>query len=344
MKKVDGFEPLVPAGFRLPPLQIKKRSSRINIEDDNKVKNFINTKLLLNKEFRNLYLDVFSNSKLVYKFSEIYEDYFQIVSNYLCGSLPEIKDNKITVKNNKEVTYSRDLVDFFTKIIEEVSKKSAPEGMIKFYRTFFEKNKQTLLFLNDEIENETSNYERDPKISLDILSSINFYFCKKCCNILSIDKFNPTKCICGEEITKRSGVDKIPISIFNKHLINFIENNYWLEFGIDHILKQKRLISKVGYDVLGNSGECHEIDIIVYWPKKDYRFFCECKSSALNTNDIFIFSGKMSDIGVNKGYIFTPSSDIQKGIIRLARSKNIDIVSDVLNKYSEEIFNSLKEV
>jgi hypothetical protein len=344
MKKIDGFELLAPEGYRLPPFLIKKRSSRINIENDNKVKIFINTKLLLNEEFRNLYLNVLTHSKEIYKLSEVYEDYSQIVSNQLCGILPEVKDNKITVKNNKEVTYSKELADYFTKILEEVLKKANPEEKGKFYRTYFEKNKQILLFLNDVIENEISNYERNFKVSLDILTSIDYYFCKKCCNILSIDKFNPTKCICGEEITKRSEVDKISISLFNKHLVNFIENNYWLEFGIDYILKQKKLISKVGYDILGNSGECHEIDIIVYWTKKDYRFFCECKSSALTTNDIFIFSGKMSDIGINKGCIFTTSSGIQKGIIRLARSKNIDIVSDVLNKSSEEIFNSIKEI
>lgn len=124
---------------------------------------------------------------------------------------------------------------------------------------------------------------------------------------------------------------------------NILEYNYWLEFAIDYILKRKKLITLVGYEILGNSGVCHEIDNIAYCPNENYRFFCECKNSEVKESDIFIFSGKMIDIGGNKGYIFTTSENVSDEIKRLARSKNIDIIENVLNKDLDVLLNEIKE-
>ena len=54
-----------PNGFNLPPIMIEKRKYRINIEEDQKVKNFINTKLLLNNDFNKLYFKTLEKSKAV---------------------------------------------------------------------------------------------------------------------------------------------------------------------------------------------------------------------------------------------------------------------------------------
>lgn len=149
--------------------------------------------------------------------------------------------------------------------------------------------------------------------------------------------------MCEEQIIKVSQVEQIPVHHFNLNLINFLEYNYWLEFAIDYILKRKKLITLVGYEILGNSGVCHEIDNIVYCPNENYRFFCECKNSEVKESDIFIFSGKMIDIGGNKGYIFTTSENVSVEIKRLARSKNIDIIENVLNKDLDILLNEIKE-
>jgi len=126
-------------------------------------------------------------------------------------------------------------------------------------------------------------------------------------------------------------------------MINFLESNYWFEHGVDYILRKKNLHTLVGYDVLGNSGVWHEIDNIAYYKNENYRFFCECKNSEVSEKDIFIFSGKMIDIGGISGYIFTTSKNVSKEIKRLARSKNIEIIEDVLKKDLEILVNDIKE-
>jgi hypothetical protein len=103
------------------------------------------------------------------------------------------------------------------------------------------------------------------------------------------------------------------------------------------------LQTRVGYDVLGNSGVWHEIDIIAYCKNDNYRFFCECKNSEINEKDVFIFSGKMIDIGGTRGYILTTSNNISDKISRLARSKNIDVIKGVLGKDSEILMDDIKE-
>jgi len=197
--------------------------------------------------------------------------------------------------------------------------------------------------LSTQIQSDLRNFEENNKIDLSILSVITVNFCKSCNKIISLDKFKSTKCFCGENIRNICQIDQIPIHYFNENMINFIENNYWLEHGIDYIMRKKNLQTRVGYDVLGNSGVWHEIDNIVYCKNENYRFFCECKNSDINEKDVFIFSGKMIDIGGTRGYIFTTSNNISDKISKLARSKNIDVIEGVLVKDSKNIINNIKE-
>jgi len=60
-----------------------------------------------------------------------------------------------------------------------------------------------------------------------------------------------------------------------------------------------------GFHILGHSGVIHEIDNIAWKIKDDIRFFFECKTGEIDVKTIFIFSGKIIDIGCNRGYIFT---------------------------------------
>ena len=194
-----------------------------------------------------------------------------------------------------------------------------------------------------QIQSDLRNFEENNIIDLAVLSVTTVYFCKSCDKIISRHKFKGIKCSCGENIKNICQVDQIPIHYFNENMINFIENNYWLEHGIDYILRKKNLQTRVGYDVLGNSGVWHEIDNIVYCKNENSRFFCECKNSDVNEKDVFIFSGKMIDIGCTRGYIFTTSDNISDKISRLARSKNIDVIKGVLVRDSKNLINNIKE-
>ena len=60
-----------PKGFNLPPIKIGKRKYRINIEQDQTVKNFINTKLLLDNDFNKLYSNILKKSKEVISYFNI---------------------------------------------------------------------------------------------------------------------------------------------------------------------------------------------------------------------------------------------------------------------------------
>jgi len=341
------METYSPKGFNLPPLVIEKRASRKNIENDTKVKNFIDTKLLLNRNFNHLFVDVLEKSREILKVSVENPSHKDFAVQNIFDYFSSKKFNNKIKSDSKEKTSSfNDYFFYFTNklIFDPEFVKIDNKSRMKFLNNIFLKTKEKLIQLNEQIENEISDYEKKERVQLEILSSTNIYFCKQCNKIISKMKFTPTKCLCGNEINKVSEVDKRSISHFNENLVNFIISNYWLEFGVGHLLKQNNFLTLIGYDVLGHSGVCHEVDNIVYVPKENFCFFCECKNSSINNNDIFIFSGKLTDIGVNKGYIFTTASSIQKEIIRLARSKNIDIISDILNKNSQDMHNKIKEV
>ena len=126
-------------------------------------------------------------------------------------------------------------------------------------------------------------------------------------------------------------------------MIDFLKNNMWLEHGIDYLLRRKNFRTMCGIYVLGHSGVQHEIDNIADFASENLRILCECKNQDITVNEVFIFSGKMSDIGCTRGYIFTTSFNINKEIVQLARSKNITIVESVLEKKENKIIEEIKE-
>lgn len=325
-----------PHGFNLPPIMIEKRKRRINIEEDQKVKNFINTKLLLNNDFNKLCSKILEKSKAVVFYLNFKEDDLL--------RIPFI--SPINKKFNKE-----DYIKFYIALrkarhpsrIRIKDKNNEEKYILEVKKNSYKVIKKCLKDLNRQIENSINHFEQKKGISLDILSSTSVYFCKKCNKILSLNKFIQQKCMCEEQITKVSKVEQIPVHHFNQNVIDFLEYNYWLEFAFDYILKRKNLITLIGQEVLGNSGVCHEIDNIAYSPKENYRFFCECKNTEVKESDVFIFSGKMIDIGGTKGYIFTTSENVSDKIERLARSKNIDIIENVLNKDLDTLLKEIKE-
>ena len=330
------YEIYNPSGFSLPALKIKKRKSRKNIENDSTVDNLIKSKLLLNLEFNTLYLDILSISKEII-------DYLKFDKKKISFQDILSKDSKKEgdIEQYKTLKF---LIDFVkTNLSPNIENKQLKE----FISEQIEKGniiiKEKLIELSKNIQNKLSNFEEKVKIDMPILSTTTVYFCKKCNKIICLDKFKRSKCFCGADINNIAYVEQIPLNHFNKNMVNFLESNYWFEHGVDYILRKKNFQTLVGYDVLGNSSVWHEIDNITYYKDENYMFFCECKNSELNVKDVFIFSGKMIDIGGISGYIFTTTENVPKELNRLARSKNIKIIKDALKKNVESLIKEIKE-
>jgi len=335
MKKYELYDP---PGFSLPTLTINKRTSRKNIENDTKVKNLIESRLLLDSEFNSLYLNIFNESNKIYNLFKSpirlrKESFFETLFS---SAFKEDKLANIFTDTLKDWVEIRNKTNHFNnKTVEDIT--------FRFNKKLNTENKAKLIELSQKIQNDLNTFEESRKIDLSILSTATVYFCRNCNEIISLNKFKRTKCSCGGNINNISQAEQIPIHHFNKNMIHFLESNYWFEHGVDYILRKKNLLTLVGNDVLGNSGVWHEIDNIAYCKNENYRFFCECKTSEVNENDLFIFSGKMIDIGGTRGYIFTTSNNISDKISRLARSKNIDVIKGVLVKNLKILISDIKE-
>lgn len=140
-----------------------------------------------------------------------------------------------------------------------------------------------------------------------------------------------------------SKIRKEPVAYFDERTGTFIDNNYWFEYGVDYLLRKKQFQTLCGIQILGHSGYTHEIDNIAESKTSNFRIFCECRTAEIRTADIFIFAGKMTDIGCSRGYIFTLKEEPQKEILHLARSRNISIVPSVLDHKISKLVDYIKE-
>lgn len=383
----------------LPPLKIKKTKHLKDLEKDIKIKTLINSRLLLDPEFNELYTNLngksielyscfdildgtkdFTPENLITTFypmeSKVYKNYFNLVLNTIstkkiiekmAQDLVNLEKKENIIKKEiqafeatsesspriKERLKSlKKQLDFFKGEIEErndklekmrVSEEKSNAELHEAIKSIYKGIYADMESLSDEIQNEITHFDKE-KNYIKILSNTTLFYCSKCDRPLSFKKFYINSCKCGEEITDVSQTKKIIFYHFNKNLINFIKNNQWLEYGVDHLLKRKDFQTLVGYHVLGHSGAEHEIDNIA--ESKKTRFFCECKNkSKLTPNDIFVFSGKLLDVGCTKGYIFTTAKEtnIELKTKNLAKSRNIDIITDVLEKQDEKILGEIQE-
>lgn len=336
----------------LPALKIDKIRERQAAEDDPTVNNLIRSNLLLDGEFNRLYLDILEKSKEILRIMRAKKE--QIISEYTFPSRilsrfryqKKIPPRKITSYLN----FTSRMLEYELLSIKKKLKGSSVEDMKRLKEASTKLTKEVniavrkkLVSLSNKIQNSISVFEEKRRIDLAMLSSTTVHFCKKCAEIISLNRFKRRVCTCGEKISKISQIKQIPINHFNDRFINFLEQNYWFEHGVDYLLKRKNLQTLVGYHVLGHSGVWHEIDNIAESNNENYRFFCECKNAEVTVKDVFVFSGKMIDAGCSRGYIFTTSKEVSNKIVRLARSKNIDIVKEVLTKEVKTLLKEIKE-
>jgi len=163
---------------------------------------------------------------------------------------------------------------------------------------------------------------------------------------LSLNKFEIGLCVCGETIESIKDIEKFSINIFSEELYEFIRGNIWLETGVNEFFrKQKSCSALCGYSVLGYSGVDHEIDNLIDISGENVRILIECKNTSdLKVEHIFTLYGKMTDIGCIKGYIMTTAKRPQEALLRLARAKNIEIISDIFNESDKKIGACLSEL
>jgi len=338
-----------PPNIQLPPLMINKQKDRETLENTPKINNFIKSNLLLDKGFNNLYLNLCKKSQdiedkidTLHTEYQIYRKSERLLFNFPISRLRTIPDDKTRqrmrlIRNylvhsrlkHKKVRKKEQIE--FDKLISEMKKEDFKKIITQAKRK------------SSEIQNQLSKFEQNKKINLDILTTVTFYFCKNCFQILSKDQFRRKTCVCGENVTTISKTRKEPLAYFDKGLRDFIDQNYFLEYGVDFLLRKKGFQTLCGYHVLGHSGNMHEIDNIAESKSSNFRFFCECKTGLVKPSDVFILAGKMTDIGCSRGYILTFSKDLPKEVIHLARSRNISIIEDVLEKSESDLLNEIKE-
>jgi len=351
-----------PRKLNLPTLTTRRVQVRQSMEEDPTVKNYIRSKLLLDLEFNELCLDISDKSKQLLNLSkipasEIFKEFPFSLIRFLKRSvkirgIQAIIDPKSLEEKLANFAYEIDLLTpssgsaLSYERPNEIPKRKMQsyKGDVSKLRKKLNVNiRQEVIRLSNRISNSVSGFEAKNGANLKILSTANLFMCKKCSSITSVNDFKVSGCECGEKISKISRVNQIPIHYFNDQLIKFLESNYWFEHGVAHLLHKKHLETLVGIYVLGHSGVWHEIDIIAESAKNNCRFFCECKNTKMEASHVFILSGKMIDIGCTRGYIFTTSENVDTNIIRLARAKNIDIISNVLNKEKKVLLESIKE-
>ena len=313
----------------LPPLNIEKASSRVVVENNPRVAALLSSKLLLDRGLNSLLSVLLGSTKDINELLETREDLFPLA--------------RVLDPSGK----------FYRRILSNSSfKKQQSKGgalnigslLTASAPLINKKLKERLQSSSNKIQEELDIFETSYKLKLNILEGVNLHFCKKCRSIVSVGQFRSSVCACGVNILVPQLSEALLIYRLDQDTIQFIENNIWLEHGIDYILRKKGFDTLCGYYVMGHSGILHEIDNIAEKTDDALRVFCECKTGDITISDIFIFAGKMQDIGCTRGYIFTTSFDVSKEVIRLARSRNIAIVEQVLEKSSKDVLKEIQEI
>ncbi|HUU49942.1 MAG TPA: restriction endonuclease [Nitrospinota bacterium] len=345
-----------PSNLVLPPLKITKKKDRKLMEKNPKVKNFIGSNLLLNKKFNKLFLEILVKSKEIEKRIEamiqkpikkekIFDDIWR--ENWEFESKVYSYHSKALDEFFKSSEYDEIMKKENGEAIEEIENDRVKEILRKVpIKLIQERNKKFLTKikkLSNQIQNALSKFEENKNINLEILTPVNLFFCVKCNRIVSRNQFRRTTCACTEKIKTVKQTIQETITYFEKELIDLIQQNYWFEHGVDYLLRKKNFETLCGYHVLGHSGNLHEIDNIAESKSLNLRFFCECKTTGVGSNDIFVLAGKMTDIGCTRGYFFTSESNFPRQVYRLARSRNISIIENVLEKSESDLLEEIIE-
>ena len=311
------------------------------MEENAKVSSFIKSRLLLDKEFNQLFMYLYEKSEEIERIMGSFTDDRPVFP----GDPRITVDYYRTLASRERALLRRYLMsgERHTRRLDKRERLEIQRMIAGMKREYFKKSITAIKRRSTAIQNRLSKFENARNTNLDILTSLTLFVCKKCKNLISRDRFKHSGCACGKKIQKVSDTTKVPIASFNKTLRELIAQNYWLEYGIDHLLKRKAFDTLCGYGVLGHSGFIHEIDNIAESRTSNFRFFCECKTGAVKAGEVFILAGKMADVGCTRGYIFTVQKEVSKEVVHLARSRNISLVTEVLERTESELIREIKE-
>lgn len=327
-----------PPNLNLPPLMVQKTEAREEMENSPKIANFIRSNLLLRKDFYELSQTICDLSgkiqEMITSFSEV----------------DDPKDSGMALframrnRGREDWERLRLIRNLLAHRPSGAKLSKADQKALDEVRSgLFKDTVATIKRHSTTIQNKLSAYESQHQINLDILTPITLYLCRKCNKLISTDRFSTINCKCGEHIEDVSKTRREPLAYFDGQLQSFMKNNYWFEHGIDYLLRRKNFQTLCGVHVLGHSGNLHEIDNIAESKSANFRFFCECKTAAIKTNEVFVLAGKMADTGCSKGYIFTLDKDTPKEIRHLGRSRNISIVGEALGRTEESLLTEIRD-
>jgi len=325
---------IIDSSGRLIPLKYKIPKERIGIEKTLKIKGIISSKSLFSNAFK-IFLENLININ-----DELKEDIENFSSRKLTDekkleTLIEGSIDRVVDQEKKEKIGEKGIKKIKAEILIEFKKMRKKERMEQFNK-IKDKSDSMLQLLADFNENR--------KEDIEVFVIKDFYICKNCGNLISINRFKKTNCPCGETINKIKNVDKGSISLLDDNVEMFFKKDFWLEYGIDYMLQKNSFKTFCGYSFLGSSGVYHEIDNMAQKSSKNKRVACECKNKRLSLKDAIIFNNKIKDLGINNGYLITTSSEKANIDIEIfCDNSNIKIIDSVLEE-KEEIENIFKKM
>lgn len=336
-------------GKGLPDLKVKKKEDRQAIEENLSVKNLISEENPINQNLINLLRENLKKTEQIEKTLERYKnrkinssDYFDTLFPPLYALYKDEEDREIFRTHITKIFNAMGdgtLFDLLKKQDKEIQKI-----LWDIIKENNEKNLQRLTDLSNEVVDSIATYNKDNHKKLDITQKTTVYFCPKCKNFISLNKFEISSCGCGEAIDSIKNVSKLIIDNFDNRFNQFINKNIWLEVGVDLFFKKSFDCSSLcGCYILGDSGVDHEIDNLIEFSKNRIRVLIECKDSPTSVEQIFTLSGKMTDIGCLKGFIITTNKQPEENLQRLARAKNISILYDIFNSPEKKLGEDFSE-
>lgn len=300
-----------------------KSASRTRVESEGTSQVLLKNKLLLTKELNSLLYALFDKNRQV---NASLTDLKQELPSVSFEAVKEDFLERIGQSNYQSVRAKDEVAA--QKLLDNLFNESSREYKARFRQ----KQINGLIMSSKEMEVAVDNYEKSHhenlKTDLEILELQRFYLCKLCQSISSAKRFRKLKCKCGKMLEKTDDTKEITITQLNDRLAEFIEKNMWLEYGVEQLFDDMGYQTECGYYVLGRSGVKHELDVLA--ERDNDKVICECKTSVPVTNDVAILYGKMTDIGVFRGFIFTTALNISDDVVRYANSLGIKVITAIL--------------
>ena len=320
-------------GDKSLPLIGQKEPNRITIEADKGVRACIASDLLLTKKFNELL------SSLLIADNEVKERYSELE-----------KDIEVPFKQYREILIkelTKEGYDYNDESSENEKKFSSISDRVQ---APLKANKrkdliQEIISKTRSMEDSIDGFEvteNIPKDKLDLLNNTRVYVCRECYQVISKKYFKHRTCNCGKNVVSHSDCEEVGFLLMSEEMVKFIKKNMWLEHGVEQMISKKGFSTECGVHLLGSSRALHEIDVIAEHNKE--RIIIECKTSELSVAHIFVLSGKMHDLGISRGYIFTVEGDIHPNVLKVARSRHIEIITNILVTDKSDVVEKMEMI